>query len=220
MNIDYVFPHPIATVEMNEDNNALVKTIDELATEITEERAADYWDCKVITSFHDEPRNLQFASNHKDFISRVEQHVNDYMAMVGWYTAHLPNKVTSIWFNKYNTEDHFQEAHHHGSHEVCAVYYATDDLTPTQFYNPNQHTVHTSYDVCDVTEVTKSYHTVYAQKGKLVIFPGYMTHKVPYVNKKQLASDYTFAKNRITIAMNFGKYEKSILTKLKECDNL
>jgi hypothetical protein len=221
MNVDYVFPHPIGKVdELNVDNNEILNTIESLSKEISEDRASKYWDCKVITSFEDEDTNLKFASKHKDFILEVEQHVNNFMAEVGWYTPHLPNKISQCWFNKYTTENHFQEAHSHGCHEVCAVYYVTNDLTPTQFLNPNHYTVHNSYDACDKsTPVTKTYYQSYAQAGKLVIFPGYMVHNVPYIRKGP-QSNFDIETNRITIAMNFSKYEKSILTKLEECDTV
>jgi hypothetical protein len=80
--------------------------------------------------------------------------------------------------------------------------------------------VHTSYDACDTTTpVTRTYYQSYAQAGKLVIFPGYMVHSVPFIRKGP-ESQFDIETNRITIAMNFGKYEKSILTRVEECDTV
>jgi hypothetical protein len=85
-------------------------------------------------------------------------------------------------------------------------------LTPTLFLNPHHHTFHNHYDACDVTEVTRRAYEVYAQTGTLVIFPGYMLHTVPYIRKKM--TEFDLKKDRMTIAMNFGKYEESVLTKI------
>lgn len=222
MQINYVFPHPIAKIDVRDkvNNSKIVDTIETLSEGITEESGSDWWDCKVITSFNNDKVNLQFANQHIDFIELVEQYVNDYMVQVGWYTPHLPNRITQIWFNKYVEGHHFQEAHNHGIHEVCAIYYATNDLTPTLFLNPNMHTFHNHYNVNEKTDITKRDFEVQAQPGTLVIFPGYMMHSVPYVRKRetmlQQTSEYELLKNRITIAMNFGKYEKSVLTKTNE----
>ena len=79
------------------------------------------------------------------------------MAIVGWYQPHSPNKITQMWFNRYIEGHHFQEAHNHGLHEVCAIYYATNDLTPTLFLNPNHHTFHNQYNAYDITAVTREH---------------------------------------------------------------
>jgi len=214
MKIDYVFPHPIARLDIsNEVNNeSIVKSVYELSETIDENSASNFWDCKLITSFENEKVNIEFARDNISFIEVVEKHVNQYMVEVGWYKPHLPNKITQMWFNRYIEGHHFQEAHNHGNHEVCAIYYATNDLTPTLFLNPNHHTFHNHYDAIDVTNVTSRAYEAYAQTGTLVIFPGYMMHTVPYIRKKM--TEFDLSKDRMTIAMNFGKYEESVLTKI------
>jgi len=217
MQVDYVFPHPIAKLDVSDEvnNDSIVKSVYELSRTIDENSASEYWDCKLITSFNNDEVNLQFAKSNKEFIETVEKHVNKYMAIVGWYQPHSPNKITQMWFNRYIEGHHFQEAHNHGLHEVCAIYYATNDLTPTLFLNPNHHTFHNQYNPYDInTEVTSRTYKVYAQKGTLVIFPGYMLHTVPYIRKK--VSEFNIQKDRMTIAMNFGKYDEPLLTKINE----
>lgn len=213
MKIDYVFPHPICKLDISNevDNDALVNAVHELSHDIDENSASKFWDCKLITSFENETVNLELAKRNKPFIEVVEKYVNEFMMGVGWYNHEKKNKITQMWFNHYVSGNHFQEAHNHGVHEVCAVYYASNDLTPTLFLNPNHQTYHNHYDITETTPITERAYSAYAQQGTLVIFPGYMMHTVPYIRPKQ--SDFELEKNRITIAMNFGKYETSLLTK-------
>jgi len=215
MQINYVFPHPIARLDISDEvnNDSIVKSVYELSETIDENSASNFWDCKLITSFNNDEVNLQFARDNLEFIETVETHVNQYMVEVGWYQPHSPNKITQMWFNRYIEGHHFQEAHNHGIHEVCAIYYATNDLTPTLFLNPNHHTFHNQYhvDPCNITQVTKRAYEAHAQIGTLVIFPGYMLHTVPYIRKKM--TEFDLEKDRMTIAMNFGKYEEPLLTK-------
>jgi len=216
MEIMGLFPHPISRLDLGDeiDNETIVKSVDDLSENISEEEASKYWDCKLITSYNNDAINIEFAKQNKFFIETVEKYVNEFMMHVGWYEPGNPNKVTSMWFNKYIEGHHFQEAHNHGGHEVCAIYYATSDLTPTLFLNPNHQSYHCNYEPTDITPFTDKCYNSMAQPGTLVIFPGYLQHSVPYIRKNE--SNYDLIKNRITIAMNFGKYRKSLLTKTEE----
>ena len=56
MQIDYVFPHPIARLDISDEvnNDSIVKSVVELSETIDENSATEYWDCKLITSFENE----------------------------------------------------------------------------------------------------------------------------------------------------------------------
>jgi uncharacterized protein (TIGR02466 family) len=215
LNIDYVFPHPIARIDISDevDNELLLSSVRELSEGIDETHASKFWDCKLLTSFQNEKVNHELARRNSAFIEVIEKYANEFMTHVGWYQPNKKNHITQMWFNRYVEGYHFQEAHNHGVHEVCAIYYATDDLTPTLFLNPNTWTFHNHYDVTDATPVTTKDYRSFAQKGTLVLFPGYLLHSVPYIRKNE--SNFELSKDRVTIAMNFGKYEKSLLTKAK-----
>jgi hypothetical protein len=222
MEINYVFPHAIATVDMNAlvDNKKIHDTIEEHAIGVPEETGARVWDCKVKTSFENDELSMKFAVEHVDFLKAVNEQVNQYMVEVGWYEPGKPNKVTQCWWNKYDEGHHFQEAHHHGVHEVCAVYYVTNDTIPTLFTNPNYYACQSHYDNTPGREMTvnKRHFEVYAQAGHLVIFPGYMVHAVPYIRKGKYQDRDLQQKNRITIAMNFHKYEEDLITRVENDD--
>ena len=66
--------------------------------------------------------------------------------------------------------------------------------------------------------VNKRHFEVYAQAGHLVIFPSYMIHSVPYIRKGKYQDSDLQQKNRITIAMNFHKYEEDLVTRIENDD--
>ena len=74
MQVDYVFPHPIAKLDVSDEvnNDSIVKSVYELSETIDENSASEYWDCKLITSFNNDEVNLQFAKSNKEFIETVE----------------------------------------------------------------------------------------------------------------------------------------------------
>lgn len=213
MQIDYVFPHPIAVVELDTNNDKLLKSIDDLSATITEDSASEYWDCKLITSFENKEINEVFVRDNEELISLVQQKVHEYMLTVGWDDESNVSKVTQCWFNRYSENHHFQELHHHGKHEVCAIYYASHSLRPTQFLNPNNYTFQLQYPNYSETPVTKSYFKIFPTVGTLVIFPGYMNHRIPYLEDSRVRnSQYDIKETpRTTVAFNFGKYETPVL---------
>ena len=222
MIIDYVFPHAIGNVDLTDevDNEAIQNTIEELAVGVEDDTGARVWDCKVKTSFENDVQMMKFAKSHTEFLEIVNREVNQYMVEVGWYEPSKPNKVTQCWWNKYDEKHHFQEAHHHGAHEVCAIYYVSNDTIPTLFHNPNYYTVHSNLTASPGREssVTNRYHKTFPKKGNLIIFPGYMLHSVPYIRTGMFQDSELAEKNRITIAMNFHKHEEDILSRVKKDD--
>jgi len=182
MNIDYIFPHPIAVVDLKIDNDYVLKTVDALAKNITEEDANHTWDCKVVSSYNHDNINKILNEECTELFDQVTQQGQQFCDAIGWEDTDNPSMITSAWFNKYTERHHSQEAHHHGK---C-------------------YTFHTSYEEAKNTEVTKVSHKVLPQPGQLVLFPGYMMHTVPYV-RDQIHSEYDIIKNRVTIAFNFGK---------------
>lgn len=194
MHLNSVFAHPIGEVMLDYDNKLLVDTAVNSVDDIYNQNT---WDCDVITSYNNKELNDYIMSQHLELLEQVTNAGNDFLKSVGWCDdgGHI---VEDFWFNLYENE-HWQEAHHHGTHDVCAIYYATPDLTPTEFVNPNDYTFHQRYYRTQPhTEFTRISYSVLPQPGKLVIFPGYMMHRVPM-------REQNYAQRRLTIAFNFGK---------------
>ena len=143
MEINYVFPHAIATVDMNAlvDNKKIHDTIEKHAVGVQKKLVQEFGNCKVKTSFENDELSMKFAVEHVDFLKAVNEQVNQYMVEVGWYEPINLIKLHSVGGISMMKKQHFQEAHHHGVHEVCAVYYVTNDTIPTLFSNPNYYSV-------------------------------------------------------------------------------
>ena len=109
-----------------------------------------------------------------------------------------------------------EQAGHHGVHDICGIYYATVDDSFTEFDNPNGYTFHMRHsNKIGSSPTTKKLYRVVPQPGKLVIFPGYMFHRVN-------PSKSQFIQNRVTVAMNFVQLpeEERLLNKFNDSKQL
>ena len=207
MKLHSLFAHPIGEVMLDYDNQSLVSDAIKLSETIGQQVQ---WDCDVISSFNDKDHNNLLMSNHTNLLQQVTDAGNKFMKDVGW-ADDGGYVVEDFWYNLYENE-HWQEAHHHGVHDLCAIYYATPDLTPTAFVNPNDYTFHQRYHRNSPhTEFTRIDYRVLPQPGKLILFPGYMYHKVPPLEQN-------YQQRRLTIAFNFGK-DASRLKKVLDMSN-
>jgi hypothetical protein len=194
LQLNSLFAHPIGELMLDYDNQKLVSDAVDVTKDI---ETKNNWECEVTSSYMNIDLNDVLMSKHLNLLEQVINAGNEYLHKVGWdsdggYVAE------DWWFNLYENE-HWQESHHHGTHDLCAIYYATPDLTPTLFLNPNDYTFHQRYHKLDgKTEFTKTEFSVLPQPGKLVIFPGYMFHRVPSIPQ-------TYIQRRLTLAFNFGK---------------
>lgn len=211
MDIRYVFPHPISEIDLDVDCASILNTINELSADMTDEKSA--WQCEVTTSFELTEINMELGRRHIDLIQQVDDYGNQFAESVGWHADDRQN-VSQWWFNKYRNGN-WQEMHHHGIHEFVAVLYLTPDLVPTTFTNPSDYTCLLRYpqtsNNSDRYPANQRQLKIYPKPGKIVFFPGYMYHSVPFMN----ANDgINYTQNRITMAFNFSR-EQSGLDKLK-----
>lgn len=194
MEVKSLFAHPIGEVMLDYDNAKLVNDVlqakDNIKLEIE-------WDCEVTSSFREKELNDKVMCEHVDLLEQVTDAGNNFLHKVGWCNADRNYVPVDWWFNLYENE-HWQEAHHHGVHDLCAIYYATPDLTPTAFINPNDYTFHSRYQKTEhLTPFTTVEYRTTPQPGKLVLFPGYMKHRVP-------AMQQNYDQRRMTLAFNFA----------------
>ena len=220
--IDYIFPHPIAQFQLDIDNDALVNVITHILGDNSETKQHG-WNCEVISSYNHQQYTREFYEHDcvRDLIKQTEQAGAEFVKEVGWqpYDNHFPYSVDHAWFNLYTNHDgvrHWQEAHHHGVHDICGIYYATVDDSFTEFDNPNGYTFHLAHGhKIGSSPTTKKLYRVVPQPGKLVIFPGYMFHRVN-------PSKSQFIQNRVTVAMNFVQLpeEERLLNKFNDSKQL
>ena len=85
--------------------------------------------------------------------------------------------------------------------------------------NPNYYSSQTHYDSTSrEMTVTKRHFEVFAQADQSCYISGYMVHSVPYIRKGNGQDSDLQQKNRITIAMNFHKYEEDLVTRIENDD--
>lgn len=191
MELKQVFPHYLAEVKLNYDNNKIVEDVMNL---VSSSELTAGWDCDVLSTFNNAEINHSFAERHYDFLAEIESHGQEFLKTVGWSRPDEPEFLSHWWINAYQNE-HWQEWHHHARHSVCAIYYATADAVPTVFMNPNDYTFHMHHALSNKDKFVK----VYPEAGKLLLFPGYMFHSVPYKPERKV----NYNQNRITMAFNF-----------------
>tara|TARA_Y100000004_G_scaffold64912_1_gene72853 strand:+ start:9691 stop:10380 length:690 start_codon:yes stop_codon:yes gene_type:complete len=221
--IDYIFPHPIAQFQLDVDNDAITKVIYDILGDVRETKQHG-WNCEVISSYNHKKYTAEFYKHNCviDLLKQTQQAGAEFVKEVGWEPSgnHFPYTVDHAWFNLYRNDGdirHWQEAHHHGVHDICAIYYATVDDSFTEFDNPNSYTFHLAHgQKYGSSPVTKKLYRVIPQPGKLVIFPGYMFHRV------NPSKSNNFIQNRITIAMNFVQLpeEERLLSKINDSSQL
>lgn len=200
MDIKELFPHPVAEVFLDVDLTSIVSDAMEIATE--DVKAG--WDCETISTFNEDKLNFEFARRQYDFLNQVEVAGKEFLMKVGWMNEE-PHHLVHWWVNAYRNQ-HWQEWHHHGKHDVCGIFYATADAVPTLFLNPNEYTFHAKTGMSETWGVSnpfkQKHHVVFPEPGKLVLFPGYMYHSVPYKNSNV---NINYTQNRVTFAFNFGQ---------------
>lgn len=200
MKIESIFPHPIAEVKLNIDCDQVLTDMYEVLGGKSDNESG--WDCDVLTTFNDEHLNYEFGKRQYNLLSQIEYCGQQFLREMGWMKD-VPENLVHWWFNIYQNE-HWQEWHHHGRHSVCAILYLTNDAVPTLFLNPNDYTFHSRHgmeeSLNESNKLTAKHHKVFPEAGKLVLFPGYMFHTVPYKNSK---INVNYKQHRVTMACNF-----------------
>jgi len=195
VNIDYIFPHPIAEVQLDIDNDKLLQTVESTIRDYSN----NPWDCEVFSTYTHRELNDDIMSVNIELLEQVQYHGREFIKEVGWHTD-APLYAGDFWFNFYENV-HWQESHHHGIHDICAIYYATPDIVATEFLNPNDYTFHAKYPRTGNSPVTRKYYSSFPKPGKLILFPGYIMHQVPYKTRQPI----TYKQRRLTVAFNFDK---------------
>lgn len=98
------------------------------------------------------------------------------------------------WLNYYN-RDSFQEVHNHADHDFSAVFFMNEGEDFSKFYFYESKGMGHARWVDILPEVADTNNYFSTQKGKVIIFPGWMNHGVT-----RHKSDTT----RVTMACNFN----------------
>ena len=156
-----------------------------------------YQDSDVFTTF-DKDFDFPWEEVLNQFVPNIEE-------MCGEYGIKGQVGINTAWFNAFKSGQ-FHSTHDHLPSSFSAVYYLKYDPeihTPTIYLNPyRQVSLFTAPDRDRDPSVSPPMWTglsaLPVEEGDLVIFPGFLEHKVPRQTSNEL---------RVTLSFNFNLYE-------------
>lgn len=121
----------------------------------------------------------------------IETHVQNYIKMIDAWEP-MPTKLAHSWINLINTDDN-QDWHQHQDAMISGTYYyqTSENDGDIVFRTPNPFV---ELELFPSGSTVDKFYSVKPKVGKLVLFPGWLTHKVA-VNTEN--------SERISISFNY-----------------
>jgi uncharacterized protein (TIGR02466 family) len=121
----------------------------------------------------------------------IEKHVRNYIKMIDAWEP-MPNKLAHSWINLVS-KDQWQDWHQHHDATISGTYYYQTSGSDGDiiFRTPNQFV---ELELFSLGTMVRKQHTITPKNGKIVLFPGWLSHKVD-----RNTSDTT----RISISFNY-----------------
>lgn len=135
----------------------------------------DIWLCDLVTSY--QVRTDLFAEDDFEFLASVlNTHANQFATEIDFDNKNYEIFMTSMWFNTYR-KNQSQEKHDHGkSFLSCAfILDAPEGASDFMMYNPLKEGL-LGYPTNKENNLLLK--RIKAEKGKLIIFPGWLDHGV------------------------------------------
>jgi uncharacterized protein (TIGR02466 family) len=203
MQLNQIFPVPIYENMVGDEN--IQFEFDTLVAELKRDDKFQYnpvSECQLLsdTTFTE---NLFDTNKLNRFKHVLIENVQEYIKMV--VPEYVTNRnydfrIDSSWLTL-NCKNHYSHSHHHGDADISGVYYVKTDGNDGDlvFENPNR-LISTSYLLNTWQEAL--HHK--PQVGKLILFPGWMVHRVEKNPKDSERISFSF-----NIMFNRGKNENS-----------
>ena len=127
----------------------------------------------------------------KNLAGYIETHVRKYVQMIGAWEP-MPNKLGHSWINLVDNGTG-QDWHQHLDATISGTYYyqTSGDDGDISFRTPNQFI---ELELFSVGQTVNKFYNIKPKVGKLVLFPGWLSHRV-----ENNTSDNT----RISISFNY-----------------
>lgn len=105
----------------------------------------------------------------------IEKHVRNYIKMTGAWEP-MPNKLAHSWINLVS-KDQRQDWHQHQDATISGTYYyQTSGIDgDIVFRTPNQFV---ELELFSIGSTVGKQHAIQPKNGKIVLFPGWLSHKV------------------------------------------
>ncbi|WP_172380789.1 2OG-Fe(II) oxygenase family protein [Vibrio sp. Vb339] len=161
-----------------------------LAVSAVEKEAKNYIldqmkDCNVSTAFttYNDNDQLQLLLPFKDLVPKLVECLSEYTKLIGY--KNISNlKITSMW-GSVQLLGGYHGKHIHANSHVSGTYYIDipDNSAPITFYDPKEsHRMMDSLGDESNPRFARTC-TVFPKKGDIVLFPGWLQHKVePHTN--------------------------------------
>lgn len=109
----------------------------------------------------------------------IEKHVKNYIKMIGAWEP-VPTKLIHSWVNM-TSRGQRQDWHTHQDSSITGTYYyqTTGEDGNFTFENPNPYA---QLEIFPYGEVVQKYSAIQPKVGKILLFPGWMNHRVDINN--------------------------------------
>ena len=145
----------------------------------------------MITDWlYDDDRKIQIHELVPEFIEKISESVLAFSKHTKIYVKDHTN--IEYWTQDYK-DNHYHPQHAHGTSGISGTYYvrANESAGPICFYN---HSTTSSFVKCideESTELNKT-RKVKAEKGKLLLFPSYLQHRVMECGPNAIRTSISF----------------------------
>ena len=113
------------------------------------------------------------------FALALQKYILNACINLGWKTEDKQIRITSMW-SIINKKGNFNVAHTHPNSFLSSAYYvkAPNNCGKFQVENPNQAKRYWYPEVKSKNEINKDFISINVEEGDLLLFPGYLSHKV------------------------------------------
>ena len=133
-------------------------------------------------------------SVQRKFIVEIQKYILNTFSKLGWKSENKKIQILSMWAIINKKED-FNVIHTHPNSHLSAAYYvkAPKNCGRFQVENPNSLKKHIRPELVNENELNVMLAGIEVEEGDLIIFPGYLPHKVAKNESKE---------DRIVISFN------------------
>jgi uncharacterized protein (TIGR02466 family) len=181
MTVELLFSTPVYhAVESESTVQKLSCEIETALPEVRKLAKSNPWECDLNTSFKyggvvNDVVKFEMLAVRDTFVTHIVNYLNALGAV-----GNIDINMTSSWFN-FSTRGQYQEAHDHPENDLCAVYYhkAPENCGSIKFHTPSvtNRSARLFSSVLKSLE-TSAYVNYKPEKGKILIFPSFLTHSV------------------------------------------
>ena len=175
-NIIYPFPCPIYQNFLDESSFLEIQTKSFEYIEKNKEKFQYGWSSNTLTTFIYQVENHQKHFIENEILkNEIKQHVSNYFDIWKFETKKVDATIKEMWLN-IAKEGGYQEEHTHGAAMFSGVLYlqVNEESGYFQFINP----LPSEATLMQCSNIFTDSYTIFPKNGMIVLFPGWMKHRV------------------------------------------